>query len=74
MKSEIFGGRWDFSLEKGEVSAKLGNFGGFLRGKCGLLYKIWREIGDNFGMMGILLGFGVEMGNLVARLVNFGEL
>ena len=38
--------------------------------------SLWemRDFGENFGMMVILGGLGVEMGNLVARLVNFGEL
>ena len=33
-----------------------------------------RDFVENFGMMVILGGLGLEMGNLVARIVNFGEL
>ena len=33
-----------------------------------------RDLVENFGMMVIFGGLGVEMGNLVARIVNFGEL
>ena len=60
MKSEIFGGRWDFSLEKAEVSAKLGNFGVFLAEKCFLLYTscgklgILGEIMERYGFWRVL--------------------
>ena len=45
MKSEIFGGRWDFSLEKAEVSAKLGNFGGFLGESVDCCIKFGGKLG-----------------------------